>query len=210
MGTPGKDDLTARALARNDRFLLDFVERLDLCPFARECRESGGLDRRILASTAPDENVVLREIADLHRPDHAAIEVALFILPLLDIDAIAFERFAARLREATAAAGLNAFFIVAFHPDAPFDASTPARLVPLFRRSPDPTLQLVRVATLERVRRSRSDTVWVDTRRLDMHAPLPASPPSMSERIAEADAETARRIGIERLVANLAAIRKKE
>src|SRR5206468_39197 len=39
-----------------------------------------------------------------------------------------------------------------FHPDAPLDATTPGRLVPFLRRSPDPMLQLVPLALLDEVR----------------------------------------------------------
>jgi hypothetical protein len=39
-----------------------------------------------------------------------------------------------------------------FHPDAPLDLATPARLVPFLRRSPDPMLQLVPLAIVDEVR----------------------------------------------------------
>jgi hypothetical protein len=41
-----------------------------------------------------------------------------------------------------------------FHPDAVLDLSTPARLVPFLRRSPDPLLQLVPLSLLNTVRAS--------------------------------------------------------
>jgi hypothetical protein len=42
--------------------------------------------------------------------------------------------------------------IAEFHPDAPLDLASPARLVPYLRRSPDPLLQLVPLALLDNVR----------------------------------------------------------
>ena len=39
-----------------------------------------------------------------------------------------------------------------FHPETPYQLTTPAQAVGFFRRAPDPTLQLVRVAALEQVR----------------------------------------------------------
>ena len=39
-----------------------------------------------------------------------------------------------------------------FHPDAPYELATPAQAVGLFRRAPDPTLQLVRQSVLQAVR----------------------------------------------------------
>jgi hypothetical protein len=43
------------------------------------------------------------------------------------------------------------FFIAAFHPAAPVTFSTPPQLVSFVRRTPDPTLQLVRASALRRV-----------------------------------------------------------
>ena len=43
-----------------------------------------------------------------------------------------------------------------FHPDAPLDLATAARLVPFLRRSPDPMLQLVPFAVLDAVRPAAS------------------------------------------------------
>src|SRR5262249_6550983 len=42
--------------------------------------------------------------------------------------------------------------VAEFHPAASLDLATPARLVPFLRRSPDPMLQLVPLAVLDRVR----------------------------------------------------------
>ena len=37
-------------LMRNERYVREFVEALQLCPFARRCREDGKLDRRPTAA----------------------------------------------------------------------------------------------------------------------------------------------------------------
>src|SRR6267142_2316406 len=120
------ESIEAEALARNDRYLREFVEALELCPFARRCRESGRLARRFL------------------------------------------------------------------------------------RRSPDPTLQLVRIATLERVRSGRpAGSVYVDPSKLradelrSLEAPL-----SVSEQIARANLRTLRQhdaAGLQRLLAGFQA-----
>ena len=49
------ESIEAGALARNDRYLREFVEALELCPFARKCRESGRLARRVLRGERPAE-----------------------------------------------------------------------------------------------------------------------------------------------------------
>src|SRR5439155_11873357 len=65
------------ARARNDRYLDEFVEAFRLCPYARPCRESGKLHRRVLRSR--DEALpAIREIEALPEQD---VEVALLIFP---------------------------------------------------------------------------------------------------------------------------------
>src|SRR5438067_12097453 len=44
----GAENLARAALARNDRYLREFVEALNLCPFAKRCREEGRLVRRVI------------------------------------------------------------------------------------------------------------------------------------------------------------------
>jgi hypothetical protein len=80
-----------------------------------------------------------------------------------------FQHFAARVREQyerDAPAPMpktDTFAIADFHPDAPADLGSPARLVPFIRRSPDPTLQLVRHSVLLAARHGeRSGTRFVD------------------------------------------------
>ena len=200
-------DVIAQALARNDRYLREFVEAFTFCPFAQHTRESGHLARRVLPISDSSDAAVLATVRELHSAAQAEIEIALLIFPTLGLSRTEFDRLAAELRTQTAALGLNGFFIVAFHPDAPVDASTPDRLVSLLRRTPDPTLQLVRVATLDRVRGSQGDTVWIDPTKVDLRSPPPAPPPSLSERIAQANFETAQRVGVEALLAVLQSIR---
>ena len=65
------------ALRRNDRYLREFVEALRLCPYAKTCRESGKLHRRVLAG-AEQAGEAIREIEAL--PDQS-VEVALLIFP---------------------------------------------------------------------------------------------------------------------------------
>ena len=59
--------------------------------------------------------------------------------------------------------GESPFAMAAFHPDAAADLDDPERLIPFLRRTPDPTIQLVRQEALERVRgRHPQGTAFVD------------------------------------------------
>jgi hypothetical protein len=200
--------IVSRALERNQAYLLDVVEALSLCPFAKTCRESGALERRVLLVDSPDAAVIAQTVRELHEPRFAHVEVALLILPRLAITPTDLDGLVTRVRETLSSDGLKGFFIVGFHPDAPVDAATPARLVSTLRRSPDPTLQLVRAATLDRVRGSHSDTRWIDPTKTELKTAPPPLPPSLSERIASTNFETVARIGLERMVQLLAATRE--
>lgn len=147
---------TAAAAARNDSFLRDVVERLESCPFARTCRETGGLWRAISwadTTSAPARMLALAEALDA-AATAARPEVALLVLPGLgDCEPSAFDRLHAQLRDAYEARPDPRFYVVAFHPGYPLDPRTPASLVRFWRRSPDPTLQFVARAVLAPLRR---------------------------------------------------------
>jgi hypothetical protein len=190
-------EIEQRALARNDRFLTEFVETFDLCPFARRCRETGGLERRVLPVESADAAATLAVIDELMTDAFNHVEVALLIFPLLRVESIDFDRFASVVRQAHPPSE-NSFHVVAFHPDARIDASTPSRLTSFLRRSPDPTLQLVRARVLARVQGpNTNETVWMSSK--DLKDLPKAAPPSLSERIAQQNFETVQRVGAEHL-----------
>src|SRR5215510_7766071 len=127
-----------------ERYLVEVVERHELCPWAHAARERGEIAVGILWG-APPAGAWVSEAARLLALPQA--RVAMVVAPEL---AIARAEFGA-LRDAVAAripwAG-----VAEFHPDAALDLATPARLVPFLRRSPDPMLQLVPLALLDAVR----------------------------------------------------------
>ena len=201
------------ALERNDRYVGEFVEALNLCPYAKRCRETGKLHRRVLLEDAEGlRDAAARAIADLEALPAESVEVALLICPRFTGGARAFEAFRGEVREQMArahAGGEPPFFCVAFHPDLPMDLADPHRAVHFIRRSPDPTLQLVRASVLREVRGARTGgSTFVDASRLTA-AELMAleAPVGISDRIAEANLAALRRAGPERLAAALASLR---
>src|SRR5438477_2980634 len=89
-------DLERAALARNDRYLQEFVEALDLCPFAKRCRESGRLVRRVVLGDALNGALgALTALSDL--PEHAC-EVALLLFPDFTGGVEAFRDLCAQVR----------------------------------------------------------------------------------------------------------------
>jgi len=198
------ESIEAEALARNDRYLREFVEALELCPFARRCRESGRLARRVLRGGRPGE-ATASAVRELEATAEEQVEVALLIYPELEGGVRALEDLRDEVRRS-----LRLFHCVAFHPELPMDLSDENRAVSFLRRSPDPTLQLVRIATLERVRSGRpAGSVYVDPSKLradelrSLEAPL-----SVSEQIARANLRTLRQhdaAGLQRLLAGFQA-----
>lgn len=200
------------ALARNDRYLVDFVEKFDLCPYARRCRITNALERRVLMQPTLALDEPGNVLEELSGAAFAHVEVALMIFPAVEARWVEFERFAALLREEhTQRTSGATFFVVPFHPDSPPDTDDPARLVSLLRRSPDPTLQLVRASLLEHIRGGvdPEDTVFVDSSKYDLANDLTTvtPPQSVSTLIGEANFETVQRVGAKTLVALLSRLR---
>lgn len=194
------------ALLRNDRYLREFVEALRLCPYAKRCREEGKLHRRVLR----DRSGALPAIAAIEALPEDSVEVALLIFPDEPAEGVAaaraFESFCAELRPR-----VHSFFCVAFHPALPRDLQDAHRAVQFIRRSPDPTIQLVRASLLSSVRGGEGQgSRYLDPAALSLEQLLALhSPASLSDRIAEANLETLRREGPDRLEKLLAGLRRR-
>lgn len=155
-----RTQIATAALLRSDRYLREFVEALRMCPFAKACREEGRLERRVLiADGAPLDDLAVRTVLAEIETVPAGIDVALFIFPLAPTGSISavreFQAFGRAVRERLPEPA--SFYCVAFHPDLPRDLGDAHRAVPFTRRSPDPTLQFVRVAAVQAVRGNSGD-----------------------------------------------------
>lgn len=182
------------------RYAVEVVERFGFCPWARSSRESGQVELRVVFSADPDDfDASLSLLRDLEQAAEPT-DIALFIYPLLDLDRLGFEDYARRLRTRaeTGQPKLDAYAMAAFHPAASVDLSHPDRLVPYVRRSPDPTLQLVRKSALSAIKGLAQGTAFLDvsTLSLDALAALSApAPKAVRERIAEQNLATVQAVG---------------
>jgi len=187
------------------RYESELVDAHGLCPYAAQARRDGRvrelvLLQRDMRSTAPSLAAIdaLDEDADL----------VLLIYPRLPADRAPFEQFAARVRDAEVARrvlGTAPFVFAVFHPLATADLGDAERLIPFLRRTPDPTLQLLRTSVLERIRGAVAHgTEFVDPRNLDLLEQTSA--PTLRERIAQANLGTTNRVGVETLKRTLDAI----
>ncbi len=141
------------ALERNDRYLVEFIEHLSLCPFARSCREAGKLQREVVLDEAPLAQAVAERIRAVPLEPSGDVEIGLFLFPKVTLEAGPWERFVSEVRGVLdqARQGPMTGFVVAFHPKMTMSFDTPDKAVAFMRRSPDPTIQLVSAKALERV-----------------------------------------------------------
>jgi len=203
--------LRREALRVYRRYALEVVEAFGLCPWAAYARRDGRVaEHVILAENAVDPQQSLALLESLVGAPKT--EIALFIYPDLELDRLTFESFVRTLRERDAArypVGDIPFAMAAFHPEAKVDLGDADRLIPFLRRTPDPTIQMVRQSALERVRgQSQEGTSFFDLSNLGL-VPLPQKEPlSLRQRIGQANLETTLKVGAEALEAVLADIRR--
>lgn len=209
-------DLTRATLEVYERYAIEVVERFGLCPWARPARAANQVRLHVIFSADPDDfDESLSALAELHGAT-ADGDVALFIYPLLDLDRLGFEDFVRRLRKRAEEASprLDAFATAAFHPGAEVDVSHPDRLVPYVRRSPDPTLQLLRKTALSAIKGLEQGTEFLDISALSLEAltALRSPPPkALRERIAEQNLATVTEVGpapIDAVLADIAHARE--
>jgi len=173
--------------AIHDRWLVEVVEALNLCPFARKSREQGRVVRPILRDlprmTDPGHSVEAIAHAIRQTPE---VEIILLTYPVPDDHAWraaqAFDAHVSAVRDAWIAHGGSTFYMVAFHPN-PRDAGTRTltadSLVPLLRRTPDPVIQCVRADVLDALRKQVQEQ-----NRRRMIAELEARDPRLAELFA--------------------------
>jgi hypothetical protein len=194
---------TAETLRLYRRYELEIVEACDLCPWAARVRREDRLRELVLLQQDPASlGPSLDAIQTLSEQE---VDVALLIYPRLDLDRSAFDQFAARVRDADVARralGNVPFVFAVFHPDAVPDIAEPERLIPFLRRTPDPTIQILRSTVLDHVRgMTPQGTQFVDPLAIGVLDAV--AEPSLRERIASANLETTLRIGVEALTRRL-------
>lgn len=151
--------------ALHDRYLLEVVEHLGLCPFARRSREQGRVHRPLHRVDASfDTGRVAAHLCAVVR-EHPDAEILLptFVVPADHPwrDAETFAAWVPELRAAYEATGGPRFFMVAFHPGFAPDPTAKVSaesLVPRLRRTPDPVIQCVNAEVLERARHAAQVT----------------------------------------------------
>ncbi len=202
------DDLIRETERLYHRYQLEVVEACNLCPWAARARLAGKIATRVVLEAEPTRASLLALVDELEADSR--VEVALLILPRLDLGPRPFDSFVARLGDDDAARrplGTIPFMFAAFHPEALADVNDAERLIPFLRRTPDPTIQLVRSSAIDAVRRGTPQgTQLVDVDMLERHLEPGAVP--LRERIARANLATVNRMGLDELTRRLDDIRR--
>ena len=137
--------LEGEALRLNARYVEEVVIGWDLCPWAARAWRDGEVERRVFPSPRPEAAAVAAFVEQIAARPRCSVGLAIF--PRVDLPVAAWDRFAEEVRRAG-----GPFLVAAFHPSdrgAATPAATPAQLVSLIRRTPDPTLQLVRASLID-------------------------------------------------------------
>lgn len=200
--------LEAEARRIYRRYQKEIVEALSLCPWAEKAEADGNV--RIAISLDDGTDAIDAWVEKLAAD--AQVHVGLIVMPLCARGRKDHERFVAEVRQRHAAAhgGSPPMAMAAFHYEAEPNLETPARLVPFIRRSPDPTIQLVRLSVLEELRAPfETGTGYVDLSRRSIMELL-ANPPKkpLHERIAQHNHETVSSLGPDEFSARVEAIRR--
>jgi len=182
--------LEREALRLNDRYLSEAVIGFGLCPWAERAIAGGELRRCVVVDQEPALPSALAFIDELARAG-AAVSVGMLIFARVAVASPAFDRFTEAVRRADRercrAEGRKDFVMAAFHPDAATSFTNQYQLISFLRRTPDPTIQLVRAEMLD---------------------PLRAARPSLSDDIAEQNFARVNEQGPDRLDAVLRDIRR--
>jgi hypothetical protein len=206
--TVDETTLSREAVRLYRRYQTEIVEALNLCPWAERARLEGRVRETVLFCTGLDEAPALDAIDALAKDP--SVEIGLLLFPKLAAGFGEFERFVSTLVTKDAARrelGAAPFALAAFHPDARADLSDPERSIPFLRRTPDPTIQLVRCEALDRVREGfHEGTEFVDVKALMTLDWTRDDTLPLRERIARGNHRTLSRLGLVAVEERFAAI----
>jgi hypothetical protein len=159
-------DLRREALRVHSRYLDEVVRDYGLCPWADRAMRDGRVRRHVITDAAPPPEAALAFIDTIEAQGAGIgvdvdVDVGFIIYPRLALTAAAFDGYTERLRRADQTRRLGsqrpAFLMAAFHPFGAERFATPFQMVSFIRRTPDPTIQLVRADLLEAIRAERDD-----------------------------------------------------
>lgn len=205
-----EEQLRTQARRIYGRYAEEVIEAHGFCPWAADARKRGEVSLQIVLGEHPSPDAV----ADLTQTlaDNAQAIIGLLVFPQLPLEALPFQHFAASVRERLDeryVRGACPWAIADFHPHGARDLASPERAVAFVRRSPDPTLQLVRKSTLAELRRKEGEgTAFIDPSTIDLSnlSSLQGASVPLSERVAQNNYKKLQRVvdAVESTLENIA------
>ncbi len=177
-----------REVARiHRRYAAEVVAKNQLCPFLRDV-ESGFGDFYVVLDTVLDPAEACAAVVS------AASSVVHIVYPCVRSSPGSFESFAGEVRRALKESLPSPPVMAVFHPDLTGDPGGPYSVVGLFRRAPDPFIQLIPEGLHE------GGTVFAD---FSATLALPLQPPKAPRDYARQTYERLKGSGLEQLFARI-------
>lgn len=210
--------LSEEAIRLFRRYQVEIVEAFELCPWASVAREQGRVRERVVTAPALSVEPALEAVAALARDE--SVEIGIVLFPRIEVGRPEFERFVAQVRERDTERNLpepSPFAMAEFHPEAAAVLTPAGAFTSFVRRTPDPTIQLVRQSALARVRRGERqhgsnyfDPAMIERlyEQLERGTPQPEPELPLHERVLEQNRVRVQQEGLARIAERFAALRR--
>ncbi len=190
-------NIEREALRLFSRYTSEIVEGLGFCPWAKPARLKGQVRQSVDPSPVPQVEHAVAWVRELSAS--ASVEIGFLVHPRCSMSRSQFETHVQTISDAyTHALGpIGATMaIVGFHPEAKPNLDSPFSLVNFIRRSPDPTLQAIRLSTLAAMReRDGADAIYLAPG-VDVETLPPMSDHPLHARVAQANFDTVNKMGV--------------
>jgi hypothetical protein len=206
------DERRREAAIRLFRKYVDaFVEPYGICPWSAPARRSGHVRELVLLDAEPIIEPILAAIESL--AVDPAIEIGILIFPCIRLDRATWAHFVADVRSADSDARERSvpFAMAEFHPEAAPVLEPSGAFVSFLRRTPDPTIQLVRRTALERVRgQDDQGSGFFDPAMIErlLEKPLAQKKPQLHDRVEAHNRATVSEAGLAKIAALLDALKR--
>ncbi|MDO9022256.1 MAG: DUF1415 family protein [Deltaproteobacteria bacterium] len=192
------------------RYTVEIVEGLDMCPWAEAARRRSQVSESVELGRAPD---VAAGAAWARRlGEDRSVEIGFLIWPRVRVSRAEFVAYVEAVREAYGrepGRGGVLMAMVGFHPEPEPDTTSALSLINFIRRCPDPTIQAIRLSTLEELRQrdGTSKRFMPMSAALALPLDVPARRP-LHEVVSDANQQTVERLGVPHVEAIVADIHR--
>ncbi len=159
------------AIEDTQKWLLEAVVGLNLCPFAKSVVVKDMVRYRVCASSDPADLLALlrEELQHLSAADSAVLDTTLLIAPHALPDFLDFNDFLAECDEVLVDLELDGVLQVAdFHPQYQFGGTDVDDIENFTNRTPYPTLHLLREASIDKAVEVYPDAAMIFERNIEM------------------------------------------